>query len=81
MFDVKDKSLLPYKIILMGALGLYLWRLNRVNSLGGATKVSIDTEKLSRAAMPYIPVPDHIQPATQAGLKKVFDVMFEKVRK
>lgn len=81
MFDVKNKKLLPYQALLFGALGLYLWRLNKVNREGGQTKVTIDTDKLARAAMPYMPVSDHIAPAMQVGLKKTLDVVLEKVKK
>lgn len=82
MFMVKNKNLAPYQILLFGALGLYLYKLNKANkdSLGG-TKINIDTEKLSRAAMPFVPVGSHVAPAVQAGLKKTLDVVFERIKK
>jgi len=81
MFDVKDKRMLPYKAILFGALGLYLYKLNRVNKELGGTRVSIDTDKLARAAMPYVPVPDHAAPAVEEGLKRGLNVLFERIKK
>ena len=79
MFDVKDKRILPSQILLFGALGLYLWKLNRVATLG--TKFSVDTDKLSRAAMPWVPVSSHMAPVIQDGLKKGLDIVLEKIRK
>lgn len=82
MFDVKNKQLTPYKFILFGALGLYLWKLNRVNRQEDTgTKVSIDTDKMARAAMPYVPVSDHAAPVVEEGIKNVLNVVFEKVKK
>lgn len=82
MFTVKDKKLLPYQFLLFGALGLYLYRLNKSNQDGmGNSKVSIDTEKLSRMAAPFLPIrPDQMEPVSQ-GIKRTLDVVLEKIKK
>lgn len=82
MFTVKDKKLLPYQFLLFGALGLYLYRLNKSNQEGfGNSKVSIDTDKLSKIATPFLPIkPDHYEPVRQ-GIKKTLDVVFERIKK
>lgn len=81
MFTVKNKTMIPYQALLFGALALYLYKLNKANAMGAGTKIAIDTEKLSRAAMPYVPVAPHVAPAVQTGLKKTLDVLFERIKK
>ena len=79
---VKNKGMIPYQALLFGALALYLYKLSKANAaLAGGTKINIDTEKLSRAAMPYVPVGSQVAPAVQAGLKKTLDVIFERIKK
>lgn len=82
MFTVKDKKLIPYQALLFGALGLYLWKLNKANAMGdSATKVSIDTDKLSRVATPFLPIKPESRPQVQEGLKRTLDVLLERIKK
>ena len=83
MFLSKDKKMLPYQLLLFGSLGLYLWKQSKVNGeLGGrGVRVNIDTDKLSQAAVPYIPVQDHMKEPVREGIKKTLDVLLNKVKK
>lgn len=83
MFNVKDKKLIPYQALLFGALGLYLWRLNKLNTMGeGKTKLSIDTDKISRVATPFLPgITPEKAPEVQRGIKNTLDVLFERIKK
>lgn len=81
MFDVKDKRMFPYQVALFGALALYLYKLNKVNSLGGGTRVTIPTDKISKAIMPFVPVHPMAAPAVQDGIQKGLDMLLEGIKK
>lgn len=83
MFLSKDKKMFPYQLLLFGSLGLYLWKQSERNKELGSNpvKVRIDTDKLSQAVMPYVPVDPRFQQPVQEGIKKTFDVLFQKVKK
>lgn len=77
MFNVKDKKLMPYKLILFSALGLYIFMASRrAKELGHAPegfKFNFDTEKASASVMPWIPGKPEYKPAIQRGIKASLD--------
>lgn len=84
MFLSKDKKLLPYQVLLFGALGLYLYKLSKRNTELGSNdqvKFNIDTNKLSQAVMPYINVDGRFHEPLQKGIKKTLDTVLTKVKR
>lgn len=73
--------MVPYQVLLFGALGLYLWKLNKANGMGEGTRVTIDTDKLSRVATPFLPIKPESRPQVQEGLKRTLDVLFQRIKK
>jgi hypothetical protein len=82
----KDKTLNLLRWAAFGAVGLYLWRVNKIEgkAMGSENpdnfKLAIDTERAINAAFELIPPLKKLNPMIQVGIKE-FVNGFKKERK
>ena len=82
----KNKTLNILRWVAFGAVGLYLWRVNKVEGKAMGTenpdnfKIEIDTERAINAAFELIPPLKRLNPMVQVGIKE-FVNGFKKERK
>jgi len=80
----KDKKLMPYQALLFASLALYLYKTSKRNKELGQndqTRISIDTDGLSKSVTPWLSANPMHQAKIQKVLKEGIDLMLKGLKK